>query len=235
MKIVILAGGRGTRLGSITDDLPKPMVKVGSRPLLWHVMNTYASYSFNDFIIATGYKGDTIKKWADTLDSPWKIEVVDTGLDTDTGGRIKRLADKLKDPFMLTYGDGVGDIDINKLLVSYTASIADYPSTMCTVTAVHPPARFGHLIIQRNRVTEFSEKPMAHEWINGGFFVCKPEITGEISGDGTSFERTVLTRLAAQNRLGVYLHHGFWQCCDVPRDLELLNSLDGENCPWLRK
>lgn len=232
MKTVILAGGRGTRLGSLTDLIPKPMVMIGDRPILWHIMNIYASYHFTDFIIAGGYKQEIIRDWVNGFETKWSIEVVDTGEDTDTGGRIKRLAHKLTDPFFLTYGDGVGDIDLSKLLVSYTGSTYDYPATLCTVTAVHPPARFGHLSIERNRVTEFSEKPMAHEWINGGFFVCKPDLIEEISGDTTSLERTVLPRLAIQNRVGVYLHHNFWQCCDVPRDLELLNRLYANNCPW---
>jgi glucose-1-phosphate cytidylyltransferase len=252
VKIVILAGGLGTRLSEETDTKPKPMVEIGGRPILWHIMKIYGSQAYNEFIIALGYRGDVIKRFfldyhrltADlsiafetgevTVQNhardPWTVHLVDTGLETITGGRLKRLVSWIgNETFMLTYGDGVADIDLGALLEFHRTN-----GRLATVTAVRPPARFGGLTIEGDRVARFTEKPQIGEgWINGGFFVLEPQVLDYIEGDATHLEREPLERLALEGQLGAYRHHGFWQSMDTLRDVRLLNSLwESGSAPW---
>jgi len=256
MKVAILAGGSGTRLAEETEVKPKPMVEIGGAPILWHIMRHYAHYGFEEFVIALGYKGEYIKRWfvdycaltddltvdlasgavtpksVDGVIRPsWKVDLVDTGLGTLTGGRIKRLRDHVGDgTFMLTWGDGVSDIDLHKLLEFHRSH-----GRLCTLTAVRPPARFGHLELgDGGAITEFSEKPQTGEgWINGAFFVCEPGIFDYIAGDDTQWEREPLERLAKDGQLMAYQHHSFWQCMDTIRDKILLQSLwESGEAPW---
>ncbi len=252
MKVAILAGGVGTRLAEETDIRPKPMVEIGGRPILWHIMKHYAGYGFNEFVIALGYKGNYIKKYmveycslesnltvhvrtGDVLrhanGSPdWKVDLIDTGIDTLTGGRIKRLAPYLgNSTFMLTWGDGVSDVNIHKLIEFHKAH-----GKLATVTAVRPPARFGHMVFDGDLVREFSEKPQTAEgWINGAFFVLEPGIFDYIDGDETQWEREPMERLAADGQLVAYRHDGFWQCMDTLRDKRLLQDLwEAGHAPW---
>jgi glucose-1-phosphate cytidylyltransferase len=253
MKIVILAGGLGTRLQDDTAVKPKPMVEIGGRPMLWHIMTHYARYGFKEFCIALGHKGDVIKQYfrdyallngcltvdlatgrmesKDKQIEDWTIHLVPTGLDTLTGGRVKRLQPVLgNETFMLTYGDGVADIDIRALLAFHRAN-----SRIATVTAVRPPARFGGVELERDSVRTFSEKPSVGEgWINGGFFVFEPGVFDYLKDDRTVLEADALERIAADGQLGAYRHTGFWQCMDTPRDLRALESAwqDG-HAPWL--
>ena len=252
MKVAILAGGRGTRLAEETDVRPKPMVEIGGQPILWHIMKWYEQFGFDDFAIALGYKGEHIKRWMVdhvslggdlTLDSsdgtirhharraaPWEVALVDTGLDTQTGGRIRRLAPLVSDgTFMLTYGDGLADIDLDALLRFHRSH-----GRLATVTAVRPPARFGRLDLAGDRVTEFSEKSQLSEgWINGGFFVLEPGVLDYIEGDDDSWEWGALARLASEGQLMAYRHDSFWQCMDTLRDKTLLEELwlNG-TAPW---
>jgi glucose-1-phosphate cytidylyltransferase len=252
MKVVILAGGLGTRLREETEVRPKPMVEIGGRPILWHIMKHYGHYGFREFVIALGYKGDIIKRYfADyyTLQSSmtvslasgkvevhdgaredWVIDLVDTGLQTLTGGRVKRLESWLKgEPFMITYGDGVSNVDLRALLRFHRSR-----GGVATVTAVRPPARFGGIEFDGDRVTRFAEKPQIGEgWINGGFMVCEPKVLSYLEGDDAVLERDGLEALAAEGQLVAYRHEGFWQCMDVLRDAQLLESLwqSGE-APW---
>jgi glucose-1-phosphate cytidylyltransferase len=252
MKAVILAGGRGTRLAEETMVRPKPMVEIGGRPILWHIMSLYARHGFNDFLIACGYKGEMIKEYfhnylvhhcdyfIDLKDGAcqvisssgldWKVGVIDTGADTMTGGRLLRLKKWVQEEtFMVTYGDGVGDVDLGALVAFHRAH-----GKLGTVTAVRPPARFGGLMLQGNRVVEFSEKPQTGEgWINGGFFVFEPGVLDYLRGDDTILERDPLERLAAEGQLMAFHHTGFWQPMDTLRDKQLLESLwaSGE-APW---
>jgi glucose-1-phosphate cytidylyltransferase len=252
MKVGILAGGVGTRLVEETEVKPKPMVEIGGRPILWHIMKHYASFSLSDFVVALGYKGDHIKKFmvdycslgADVTvhlsngevelhDGPrddWTVQLIDTGQDTQTGGRILRLAPYLGgETFMLTWGDGVADVDLRALLDFHRSH-----GKLATLTAVRPPARFGHLELEGNRIAEFSEKPQTGEgWINGAFFVLEPKVFDYVDGDDTHWEREPLERLAKDGQLMAYLHEGFWQCMDTLRDKRLLQGLwDGGNAPW---
>jgi glucose-1-phosphate cytidylyltransferase len=252
MKVGILAGGVGTRLVEETEIKPKPMVEIGGRPILWHIMKNYAHFELNDFVIALGYKGDHIKKFmvdycelaADVTvhlgngqvelhDGPrddWTVQLIDTGQETQTGGRILRLAPYLGgDTFLLTWGDGVADVDMRALLDFHRSH-----GKLATLTAVRPPARFGHLELEGNRITEFSEKPQTGEgWINGAFFVLEPKVFDYVDGDDTQWEREPLERLAKDGQLMAYLHEGFWQCMDTLRDKRLLQGLwDGGNAPW---
>ena len=246
MKVAILAGGVGTRLAEETEIKPKPMVEIGGRPILWHIMMYYAHYGFKEFVIALGYKGDFIKKYMvdySSLNSnltvnlgngnvdvhngngqihDWNVDLIDTGYDTLTGGRIKRLRPYLGDgTFMLTWGDGVSNIDLHELLKYHHSH-----GKLATVTAVRPTARFGRLEIKDGQVVEFSEKPQLREgWINGAFFVLEPEIFDYIEGDGTQWEREPMERLAKDGQLMAYHHTGFWQCMDTLRDKKLLNDL----------
>jgi len=252
MKVVILAGGRGSRLSEETDLKPKPMVEIGGRPILWHIMKHYAHYGFSEFYIALGYKGDMIKRYfldyydlasSMTVDlsngnvapqtksaEEWLVHLIDTGVDTMTGGRIKRLEQWLKDgSFMMTYGDGVGNVDLQDLLRFHRSR-----GLLATVTAVRPPARFGALELKGDLVLRFLEKSQTTEgWINGGFLVLEPKVLEYIPGDSTSFEADVLERLAEDGQLAAYRHEEFWQGMDTLRDVRMLESLwQGGNAPW---
>jgi glucose-1-phosphate cytidylyltransferase len=254
MKVAILAGGVGTRLAEETEIKPKPMVEIGGKPILWHIMMHYACYGFKEFIIALGYKGEYIKKY--TVDycslnsnltvnlgngkvdvhngngqlQDWTVHLIDTGQATLTGGRIKRLSPYLGNTtFMLTWGDGVSNVNLHKLVDFHRSH-----GKLATVTAVRPPARFGRLEIQWDQVVEFSEKPQLGEgWINGAFFVLEPGIFDYIEGDDTQWEREPMERLAKDGQLMAYCHEGFWQCMDTLRDKKLLNDLwERGNPPW---
>jgi glucose-1-phosphate cytidylyltransferase len=252
MKVAILAGGAGSRLSEETDTKPKPMVEVGGRPILWHIMMHYAHFGYEDFVVGLGYKGEYIKKYMvdycslhsnlkvnlrtgsvsrNEENTPdWNVELIDTGVATQTGGRIKRLAPYLgKSTFMLTWGDGVADVDLDKLLAFHRAH-----GKLATLTAVRPPARFGHLSLNEGRVSEFSEKPQTKEgWINGAFFVLEPEVFEYIAGDDTHWEKEPLERLAQEGELMAYQHTSFWQCMDTLRDRKLLEDLWATgNAPW---
>ncbi|MBC7799271.1 MAG: glucose-1-phosphate cytidylyltransferase [Gemmatimonadaceae bacterium] len=251
-KAVILAGGFGTRLMEETEARPKPMVEIGGRPILWHIMKIYASYGINEFIIPLGYKGWMIKQFftdyhlqaADlTIDlayngvtmlrraaEPWKVTLVDTGLETMTGGRIRRLREYIQEPFCMTYGDGVATVDINEV-----AKFHAEHGKLATVTAVRPPSRFGALDIDHGQVRQFEEKPLGDIWINGGFFILSPAVFDLIDGDDTVFEAKPLERLAASGELMAYKHEGFWQSMDTLRDKRLLEDLwKTGNPPWKR-
>ena len=252
MKAVILAGGLGTRLSEETEIKPKPMVEIGGRPILWHILKHYACYGVTEFVVACGYKGESIKSWFvdyHTFSSDmtvslktgktrvhegrcddWTVHLIDTGLKTNTGGRLKRLAPLLKgSAFMLTYGDGVCTVDLKKLLRFHKSQ-----KVLATLTAVRPPSRFGGLVFKNDRVSQFSEKPQIGEgWINGGFMVVEPEVLKYIKTDDTNFERDVLERLAAKGQLAAYRHEGFWQCMDTLRDVRTLETLwNAGKAPW---
>jgi glucose-1-phosphate cytidylyltransferase len=231
MRVIILAGGLGTRISEETSDKPKPMVLIDGKPILWHIMNIYAVQGFNDFVVATGYKGEVISEWASTLDDDWKVRVLDTGLNTQTGGRIKLCMDKYpSERFLASYGDGVGNINIAELIAFH-----DSYRGLATLTAVRPPARFGHLEIANGKVKHFGEKNQSDAgWINGGFFVLEPKVSSYIFDIDEPFETGALPRLVMESRLNAFEHHGFWQPMDTLRekhDLEAL-SLKG-NPPWL--
>jgi glucose-1-phosphate cytidylyltransferase len=252
MKVAILAGGLGTRLSEETTVKPKPMVEIGGKPILWHIMNIYAAYGFKEFVIALGYRGELIKDYfinyhyrsrnltvqlrngdisvheGDGED--WIVHLLDTGMDTNTGGRVKRLAEFVgNEPFMLTYGDGVSNINIPKLIEFHQTQ-----KRLATLTAVRPPARFGQMILEDGKVTEFKEKPQIGEgWINGGFFVLQPEVVNYIEGDQTAWEFESLEKIAADNQLSAYQHEGFWQSMDTLRDVNVLEKFWREgNAPW---
>ena len=252
MKVVILAGGLGTRLAEETEIKPKPMVEVGGQPILWHIMKTYAHYGFNEFYIALGYKGEVIKRFfydyhalsgnlsinfadgqievknRDCED--WKVHLIDTGQNSMTGGRVKRMTDFLRDePFMVTYGDGVSNVNIAELVAFHKSH-----GKLATVTAVHPPARYGELLIREDFTTEFSEKPQTHEgWINGGFLVFEPQVLDYLTGDKSVLELDALEKLATENQLIAYKHYDFWQCMDTLRDKRQLEAAwDSGNPPW---
>jgi len=252
MKVALLAGGVGSRLAEETEVRSKPMVAIGEKPILWHIMKHYYHYGFGEFVIALGYRGQDIKKYVLDCCSmdcnltvnlregkvckhgggipDWHIHLVDTGFDTMTGGRIKRLGPFIGDEtFMLTWGDGVSDVNLNDLLAFHRSH-----GKLATVTAVRPPARFGHLAFNGNQVIEFSEKPQASEgWINGAFFVLEPKVLEYIEGDHTQWEREPMERLAREGELMAYRHHGFWQCMDTMRDKRLLQELwNSGNAPW---
>lgn len=252
MKVVILAGGKGTRIAEETVTRPKPMVEIGGRPILWHIMSIYAAQGLNDFVVACGYRGELIKEYfasffvhhsdftinlkdgsRDVLSAgapDWRVSVIDTGLDTMTGGRVKRLRPWLDGaPFMVTYGDGLGAIDMRRLMAFHRSH-----GKLATVTAVRPPARFGNLALDGDRVCEFAEKPQAGEgWINGGFFVFEPGVLDYIADDTTSLEQEPLERIAAEGQLMAYKHEGFWQPMDTVRERQLLESLWASGgAPW---
>ena len=251
MKVIILAGGFGTRLSEYTDVIPKPMVTIGGKPILWHIMNTYAHFGHNDFYIALGYKAELIKDYflnyralnADfTVDlesgdithhqvesNNWKVTLVNTGADSMTGGRVKRMQSYIgNEPFLLTYGDGVADIDLEELLAFHKGH-----EKMVTVSAVRPAARFGELEMNGSKVSNFQEKPQLHEgWINGGYFVINPEFFDLIDGDSTMLEREPLEKATKAGELMAYKHQGFWHCMDTKRDHELLESLWKKGAPW---
>jgi glucose-1-phosphate cytidylyltransferase len=255
MKAVILAGGLGTRLSEETTLKPKPMVEVGGKPILWHIMKSYSAHGINDFVICCGYKGYVIKEFfanyflhtsdvtfdmqQNTMEvhsrhaEPWKVTLVDTGEDTMTGGRLKRVRDFVEsdDAFCLTYGDGLSDIDI-------TASIAFHHqhAKLGTMTAVQPPGRFGAIDMDGQRITNFREKPQGDgSWINGGYFVLSPKVIDYISDDCISWEKEPMEMLANDNQLDAFIHRGFWQPMDTLRDRVYLEELWGNgNAPWKR-
>ena len=255
MKAVILAGGLGTRLSEETQLRPKPMIEIGGRPVLWHIMKMYSAHGVNDFVICCGYKGYVIKEYFanyflhmsdvtfDVQDNrmevhqryvePWRVTLVDTGEETLTGGRLKRVADYVRDQeaFCFTYGDGVADVDITALMAFHRAH-----GKLATVTAVQPPGRYGLLDIEDDAVKGFAEKPRGDGgWINGGFFVLGAACIDYVEGDATSWEREPLTRLAAEDELRAYHHTGFWQPMDTLRDKNRLEALwDSGHAPWKR-
>jgi len=234
MKVIILDGGLGTRISEETSKRPKPMVEINGKPILWHIMGIYASQGYKDFIIATGYKGDVINDWVKSLNNDWNISAIDTGLETQTGGRIAHCLSEYpsESSFMMTYGDGLGNIDISNLLRSHKES-----GKMVTLTAVHPPARFGYLQIssEDNLVEEFSEKNQTNEgWINGGFFVINKEVTKYIAAKKSSFEIESLPNIARARQLNAYKHEDFWKPMDTLREkneLETLSKL--AKVPWM--
>jgi glucose-1-phosphate cytidylyltransferase len=252
MKVIILAGGFGTRLSEYTNLIPKPMVPVGGLPIIWHIMARYAHFDHKDFYLALGYKADVIKDYFSnyyTLNSnfsvnlgtgavsgikrspvDWKVTMIDTGDSSMTGGRVKRMKSFIgNEPFMLTYGDGLADIDLDALLKFHKSH-----GKMVTISAVRPPARFGELDIKNGAVVSFKEKPQLQDgWINGGYFVCQPEFFEFIDGDSTMLEREPLEMVARNGELMAYEHKGFWQCMDTKRDQELLESIWIDNPPWL--
>ena len=221
MKVVILAGGSGTRLSEYTKSIPKPMVKIGDKPILVHIMKLYAKYGFKEFIIALGYKGNLIKKYFKKKKFNWNIKLVDTGLNTMTGGRLKRLKKIIGNQrFLMTYGDGISNINLKKLLRFHIKN-----NKLVTLAAVRPPARFGAIKINGNLVNYFKEKSTLDEgWINGGFFVMEPEFLKFIKGDKTFLEREPLEKLSKKNELIAYKHNNFWQCMDTLRDKIILEE-----------
>lgn len=252
MKVIILAGGFGTRLSEHTEVIPKPMVTVGGRPILWHIMKTYAHFGHKDFHLALGYKAEVIKEYflnyrslnadftvnlssgevepLEVEDIDWRVTLVDTGPESMTGGRVKRMQSYIgNERFMLTYGDGVADIDIDALLKFHKSH-----GKMVTVSAVHPGARFGELEIQKQQVISFKEKPqLTKGWINGGYFICEPEFFDFIIGDQTILEHDPLEKVAAIGELMAYHHDGYWQCMDTKRDRDNLEELWKSNkAPW---
>ena len=254
MKVVILAGGLGTRLQEETVARPKPMVEIGGRPILWHIMHIYAAHGFREFVVALGYRAEVVRSYflhyhyvgrnfsinladgttrmhgGDVED--WLVHLVYTGADTQTGGRIRRLRDWVgSEPFLLTYGDGVADVDLGELVAFHRAH-----GRLATVTAVRPPSRFGGLGLDGDAVAHFEEKPQLGEgWINGGFFVLEPQVLDYIDGDATLWEREPLERLAAEGELRAFRHEGFWQPMDTLRDVRQLESLWASGtAPWLR-
>jgi glucose-1-phosphate cytidylyltransferase len=252
MKVMILAGGFGTRLSEYTESIPKPMVTVGGRPILWHIMKTYASFGYSNFQLALGYKSEVIKEYflhyrslnvdftvdltndeiqyhqTDEID--WKVTLVQTGLESMTGGRVKRMQPFIgNEPFLLTYGDGLANIDIGALVAFHNSH-----GKMVTVSAVHPGARFGELEMVEDQVISFKEKPQTTQgWINGGYFVIEPEFFDLVEGDNTILEKDPLEKAAEMGELMAYRHRGFWQCMDTKRDRDSLEEmwLSG-NPPW---
>ena len=231
MKAVILAGGYGSRISEESHLKPKPMVEIGEMPILWHIMKIYSKYNINDFVICCGYKGNMIKEYFDKFDhSSWNIELVDTGLNTMTGGRIKRIQDHIDDTFCLTYGDGLSDVNINNLI-----SFHKEKKSLGTLTAIHPPEKFGVLTLSEHYVTKFSEKHACEfSWINGGFFVFEPELFDYLQdGDSTILEKKPLETLAKEKKLSAFKHTGFWYPMDTLRDKKHLESLwVSKNAPW---
>ena len=252
MKAVILAGGLGTRISEETLVRPKPMVDLGGRPVLWHIMKIYSTYGVNDFIVCCGYKGYMIKEYfanyslhgsditidlkSNTVDvhqstaEPWKVTLIDTGQETQTGGRLKRVASYLDgEDFCFTYGDGLCDVNVGELIAFHRSH-----KTLATVTAVQPPGRFGHLKLDQQKITAFNEKPEGdNAWVNGGFFVLSPQTIEYIEGDHSVWERGPLERLAAEGNLSAFLHRGFWQPMDTLRDKIALEEMWNDNrAPW---
>lgn len=255
MKVVILAGGLGTRLAEYTDKVPKPMVPVGGKPIIWHVMQRYAKYGYKDFVIALGYKGELIKDYFlrfamlnsnftvdlrgggvdlhESKSCDWKVTLVDTGLQTMTGGRLRLLEKYLPDnEFMMTYGDGVSDVNVDDLVAFHRER-----GGQATVTAVRPPTRFGELQLSGDKVTSFDEKPQMNDgWISGGYFVLHKSVLQQIESESTMFEREPLEHLAECGELNAYRHEGFWQCMDTKRDLDTLEAIYRSEvvAPWLK-
>jgi glucose-1-phosphate cytidylyltransferase len=254
LKVIILAGGYGTRLGEYTNLIPKPMVKIGHKPIAWHIMEHYAEYGHKEFFLALGYKAEYVKEYflnyrslnsdfsidlfsgqITTTKEPavdWRVNLIDTGINTLTGGRIKRLKEYVgKETFMVTYGDGLSDIDLDKLVDFHRNH-----GKLVTISAVHPSARFGELNLEGDSVLTFQEKPQLHEgWINGGFMIIEPQFLEFIENDSTMLEKEPFERAASLGELMAYRHHGFWQCMDTKRDHELLESLWKSGAPWAAK
>ena len=231
MKVILLAGGLGTRISEETSDKPKPMVLLDDKPIIWHLMNIFASQGFKEFIIAGGYKVSVIQDWVSMLETDWDIQVLDTGLNTQTGGRIKQCLEKFPgEQFLVTYGDGLGNVDITELLRFHKNQGA-----LATLTAVRPPARFGYLEFENNRVTHFGEKNQSYAgWVNGGFFVLENEVAKYIRNDSEPFETGALPRLTTENQLTCFQHSGFWQPMDTLRERNDLAILArSEVPPWL--
>ena len=222
MKVVLLAGGFGTRISEYTKTIPKPMINIGGKPLLWHIMRLYAKQGFKDFYIALGYRGEVIKKYFNKQFYDWNINLIDTGQNTMTGGRLKRLKKYLEnETFMLTYGDGLSNINLKKLVSFHKKN-----RKLVTLTAVRPPARFGVLKLKGNYVDYFKEKSKLDEgWINGGFFVIEPEFFQFIKKDGTYLEREPLEQVTKKRQLAAFRHQGFWQCMDTKRDKDKLEKI----------
>jgi len=230
VKLVILAGGKGTRMEEATFLKPKPLIEIGGKPILWHIMNIYSAHNINDFVICLGYKGELIKEYFGKLNSTlWNVELIDTGEHTMTGGRIKRIQKYIDGTFCMTYGDGLSDVDINGLI-----SFHKEKKSTATLTAVHPPERFGVLNLSEDYVTEFHEKHAGESsWINGGFFVFEPEIFNYLQDDATILERKPLETLAKEQKLTAFKHDGFWYPMDTPRDKNHLEKLwSSEKAPW---
>jgi glucose-1-phosphate cytidylyltransferase len=252
VKVVILAGGLGTRLSEYTEAIPKPMVRIGNKPMLWHIMQRYAKFGHNDFLVALGYKSEVIKEYflnykilnsdftidlkngsilsvnSDPVD--WTVSLIETGTNTMTGGRVRRLRNNIgNETFLMTYGDGISDIDIDELITFHKSH-----GKLVTMSAVRPGARFGELELDGTRIVSFEEKPQLHEgWINGGFFVMEPAFLDLIDDDETMLERAPLEKAAKLGQLMAYRHEGFWQCMDTKRDVEALESLYKNRAPWL--
>ena len=233
MKAVILAGGYGTRISEESHLKPKPMIEIGGKPILWHILKIYSNYGINEFAICCGYKKEKIKeyfaKWEEEESEPWDIRLVDTGLDTMTGGRLKRIQDYVDDTFCVTYGDGLSDIDINHL-----TSFHKEKKSLATLTAIHPPERFGVLNLSGDYVMQFHEKHAGKDsWINGGFFIFEPKIFDYLQDDSTVLEKTPLETLAKEKKLAAFKHNGFWHPMDTIRDKKYLENLWTSNsAPW---
>ena len=230
MKAVILAGGYGTRISEESHLIPKPMIEIGGKPILWHIMKIYSTYKIDDFIICLGHKGEKIKEYFDQFDSElWNIQLIDTGVDSMTGGRLKRVQDKIDNTFCVTYGDGLSDVNLNDLILFHKEK-----RSLATLTAIHPPERFGVLNLSGDYVTEFHEKHAGESsWINGGFFVLEPEIFDYLQDDSTVFEKTPLETLAKEQKLTAFKHNGFWHPMDTQRDKNHLEKLwTSGKAPW---
>jgi len=230
MKVILLAGGFGSRLSEYTETIPKPMIKIGHKPMLWHIMSLYARYNHKIFFVALGYKGEIIKKHFSKNLEGWNVNLIDTGQKTMTGGRVKRLKKLIgNETCMLTYGDGLANINLDSLIDFHKNH-----GKLVTVCAVRPPARFGAIKLNGNRVVDFKEKSKMEEgWINGGFFVIEPGFFDFIDGDNTYLEREPLERAAKENELFAYKHEGFWQCMDTKRDLDNLEEIYKKGAPWV--
>ncbi len=231
MKVVILAGGLGTRISEETETKPKPMVLLNEQPILWHLMNLFYKQGFDDFVIAAGYKSEVIQEWVNKTEFEWKIEVVDTGLQTQTGGRLKQCMQRFSDDeFLATYGDGLGNVNIKDLVMFHSSH-----DKLATVTAVHPPARFGVLELDASVVKHFGEKTQTGSgWINGGFFVLNRKVIEYIADDSEPFELGALPRLVSDGELMAFEHHGFWQPMDTLREKQDLDALArSSKPPWL--
>ena len=227
---MILAGGLGTRISEESYLIPKPMIEIGGKPILWHIMKIYSAYKIDDFVICLGYKGEKIKEYFGQFDSKlWNIQLIDTGLDTMTGGRLKRIQDKIDDTFCVTYGDGLSDINLDDLILFHKEK-----KSLATLTAIHPPERFGVLNLSGDYVTQFHEKHAGESsWINGGFFVFEPEIFDYLQDDSTILERMPLETLAKEQKLAAFKHNGFWHPMDTQRDKKHLEKLWASGkAPW---
>ena len=232
MKVILLAGGLGTRLSEYTETIPKPMIDIGGKPMLLHIMKHYAKYGYKDFYIALGYRGEIIKKFFNKKFFDWNINLIETGKNTMTGGRLKRLKKYIgEETFMMTYGDGLSNINLKKLLKFHKKN-----KKLVTLTAVRPPGRFGALKLNGKRVSYFKEKSRLDEgWINGGFFVMEPEFIKFIKNDNTFLEREPLERVTKKRQLIAFRHTGFWKCMDTKRDRDELEDIFLKNASWLEK